>query len=335
MIFFFEMSVKACTFRKNVLYLPQIANVYMKFNKEAKIAVVVTLIMLLFLWGFNFLKGRNLFSAYNYYQAYFEKIDGLQKSNAVTINGFAVGLVSDIRFASARLDTLVVEIGVMKNFSIPDNSVMMLSSDLMSGSFITLLPGDSKTMAKSGDFLSDSIASDIFGSIAHIADKLKPAADNSGQLISSIDSLVMALRQTLDENMQKDLQNIVANVEQLVATERRKISAILSNFESVSANLQRSNDDVTTLIANLNAFSETLAASDVKSAVDNANQSLSQLNSLLTGIGEGQGTLGKFATDDSLYVYLQRAAEDLDKLLIDLRENPKRYVHFSLFGGRK
>ena len=303
----------------------------MKFKKEAKIAVIVTLILFLFLWGFQFLKGRNLFSSYNYYHAYFDKVDGLQKSNAVTLNGYVVGLVSDIEFASEKLDRLVVEIGVKKNFRIPDNSVITITGDLLGGKSIVLTPGDSQIMLENGGALSGNVAPDLVGSITG---KLLPIVDNADKLIVSIDSLLQILQHTFDDNMQKNIQSIVANIEQLVAGERKKISAILDNFESVSGNLKRSNEDISKVIANLNAFSETLADSDVKNAVDNANHSLTQLNALLSGINEGQGTLGKLAKDDSAYIYLQRSLDDLDKLLIDLRENPKNYVHFSLFGKK-
>ena len=303
----------------------------MKFKKEAKIAVIVTLIFLLFLWGFQFLKGRNLFSSYNYYHAYFEKVDGLQKSNAVTLNGYVVGLVSDIEFASEKLDRLVVEIGVKKNFRIPDNSVITITGDLLGGKSVVLTPGDSQTMLENGGALQGNVAPDLVGSITG---KLLPIVDNADKLIVSIDSLLQILQHTFDDNTQKNIQSIVANMEQLVAGERKKISAILDNFESVSGNLRKSNEDITKVIANLNAFSETLADSDVKNAVDNANRSLTQLNALLSGINEGEGTLGKLAKNDSAYIYLQRSLDDLDKLLIDLRENPKNYVHFSLFGKK-
>jgi len=303
----------------------------MKFKKEIKIAVIVTLIMLLFLWGHNFLKGRNLFSSYNYYHAYFEKIDGLQLSNPVTINGFVVGVVSDIEFASEKLNQLIVEIGVKKNFGIPDNSVMVITSDLLGTKSIDLILGDSKTIVKNGGFLPGDIAADI---VETITGQLMPVVDKAGQLMVSIDSLMQILQHTFDDNTQRNIQSIVANLEQLVAGERKKISAILTNFESLSGNLQKSNEDISKLIANLNAFSETLAASDVKNTVDNANRSLAQFNALLTGINEGEGTLGKIAKDDSAYIYLQRSLNDLDKLLIDLRENPKDYVHFSLFGKK-
>ena len=304
----------------------------MKFQKEAKIAVIVTLILFLFLWGHNFLKGRNLFSSYNYYQAYFEKIDGLQKSGPVLINGFSVGVVSDIHFASEELDRLVVEIGVKKNYNIPDNSVIMINSDLLGSKSIVLILGDSKTMAPNGSFLRDSIAHDL---MMTISEKLPPIASKADMLMLSIDSLLQALHNTFNDDMQRNIQSIVANVEQLVSNERKKISAIMTNFESVSNNLRQSNDDISKLIANLNAFSETLVESDVKNTVDNANRSLAQLNALLAGINEGQGTIGQLAKNDSAYIYLKQSLDDLDKLLIDLRENPKKYVHFSLFGGKK
>ena len=303
----------------------------MKFKKEAKIAVVVTLIMVLFLWGHNFVKGKNLFSSYNYYQAYYERVDGLQVSNAVTINGFVVGLVTNIKFASEKLDRLVVEIGVKNSYGIPDNSLMMITSDLLGSKSVELILGDSKTMVKDGGFLTGKVAPDI---VETLTGQLMPVVGKAGQLMESIDSLLQIFHHTFDDNTQKNIQNIVANVEQLVVVERRKISAILTNFESVSGNLQKSNEDISKLIANLNAFSEILAASDVKNTVETANRSLTQLNSLLSGVNEGQGTIGKFAKDDSLYIYLQRTSNDLDKLLIDLRENPKRYVHFSLFGRK-
>ena len=304
----------------------------MKFKKEAKIAVIVTLIMLLFLWGHNFLKGKNLFSSYNYYQAYFEKVDGLQISNVVAINGFVVGLVSDIQFASNKLDLLAVEIGVKNSYSIPDNSVMMIVGDLLGSKSIELILGDSKTMLENGGMLQGSITPDI---VETITGQLMPAVDKAGQLMASIDSLMQILQHTFDSNTQNNIQSIVANLELLVAGERMKIADILSNFESVSGNLQKSNEDISKLIANLYTFSETLAASDVKNTVDNANRTLTQLNTLLADINDGQGTLGKIAKNDSAYIYLQRSLNDLDKLLIDLRENPKNYVHFSLFGGKK
>jgi phospholipid/cholesterol/gamma-HCH transport system substrate-binding protein len=314
--------------------LKQFKTMRMKFKKEAKIAVVVTLIILLFFWGYNFLKGRNLFSSYNYYYTTFEKIDGLQKSSSVTVNGFVIGLVSDIQFTSEKLDQIQVEIGVKKSFKIPDNTVVMIVGDLLGSKSIVLQLGDSPEIVKNEGTLPGAKAPDMMDAVA---DKLMktPIVEKFNKVLVSIDSVLMILQHTFDDQTQKNVQDIIAHVEKLVAAERTKISMILTNFESISGNLKKSNENITQVIANLNRFSETLAASDVKNTVDNANRSLTQLNTLLSGINEGQGTLGKLAKDDSAYIYLQQSLNDLDKLLIDLRENPKEYVHFSLFGGKK
>lgn len=304
----------------------------MNFKKEAKIAVIVSLIILLFFWGYNFLKGRNLFSAFNYYSANFKDVSDLQISNIVTINGFVVGVVSDILLNPENMDSATVIIGVKKSYRIPDNSIMLLNSELLGGKYISLLLGDSGKMLEDGSVMRDSI---VPGLIETISGKLLPIADNADKLIVSLDSLTRLLQNTFDSEFQGNVHSIVANVEQMVTSEKRKIGTILSNFESVSGNLKQNNEDISKLIANLNSFSATLAASDVKNTVDNANQSLTKLNGILTNIERGQGTLGKFAGDDSLYIYLQRSSDDLDRLLIDLRENPGDYVHFSIFGGKK
>jgi len=303
----------------------------MKFKKEAKIAIVVSLIMFLFLWGFNFLKGKNLFTTFNTYYAVFEKIDGLQKSNTVTINGFAVGIVNDIRFESEKLDKLIVEIGVNKTYKIPANSTMLIASDLLGSKSISLILSNSPIIAENGSMLRDSVGSDIF---ATITSNLLPIANSADKMLTSVDTLLQAINSTFDLEMQKNIQNIVANIEQMIASERRKIAAIMTNFESVSNNLKNSNDNITSMIANFNEFSENIADADLKSAVDKINGSLAQLQELLSGINSGEGSLGQFVTNDSLYNNLQQFTGSLEKLVVDMRENPKRYVHFSLFGRK-
>jgi phospholipid/cholesterol/gamma-HCH transport system substrate-binding protein len=298
----------------------------MKFRKEYKIGIIVTLIIFFFLWGYNFLKGRNLFSSYNYYYACFADVDGLQESATVDVNGLVVGLVSDIDFVSGRLDSLMVEIAVKKKLKIPKNTAVMLNSGLLKGKSIGLMLGNGKLAAN-----KDTLRSMV---VPGVMDKIDPIAAKLDRTIDSINLTLKVVQNTLDSATQANVRNIVANLEQLVVSERLKISLILSNFESVSSNLKKNNDDISLLLSNLTAFSKTLAASDVKTTVDNANHSLAQLHSLLEGINDGQGTLGQLARNDSVYVFLQRSLEDLDELLVDLRENPKKYVHFSLFGKK-
>jgi phospholipid/cholesterol/gamma-HCH transport system substrate-binding protein len=264
--------------------------------------------------------------------AIFENVDGLQNSNIVTINGFTVGVVSDIRFETEKLDRLIVEIGVKNSFKIPDNSVMLLDSDMLGTKSIVLLMGNSSQIAKSGDFLRDSVA---FSLIESLSSRFEAIADNANKLMTSVDTLVLAVRSTFDDDMQKQIKTAVSVLEEMIITERRRIAMMLSNFESISRNLQQQNSKIAEMIGNLNEFSGSLADIDLETVVSNATKSLSELHAILNGINEGEGTIGKFVKDDALYEHLTRSAEDLDKLLIDLRENPKRYVNFSLFGGKK
>ncbi|MDR0713517.1 MAG: MlaD family protein [Bacteroidales bacterium] len=298
----------------------------MKFRKEYKIGIIVTLIIFFFLWGYNFLKGRNLFSSYNYYYAHFSNVEGLQESATVDVNGLVVGLVSDIDFVSGRLDSLTVEIAVKKKLNISKNTVVMLNSGLLKGKSIGLMLG-SGTPAVNGDTLRSVV-------MPGVMDMIDPIVHKLDKTIDSVNLTLKTVQNTLDDDTQANVRSIVANLEQLVSSERLKIRLILSNFESVSTNLKKNNEDISLLISNLTAFSRTLTASDVKMTVDKANQSLTQLNALLEGINNGQGTLGQLARNDSAYVFLQRSLEDLDKLLIDLRKNPREYVHFSLFGKK-
>ncbi|MDR1672929.1 MAG: MlaD family protein [Bacteroidales bacterium] len=298
----------------------------MKFKKEIKIGVVVTFIIFLFLWGYNFLKGRNLFSSYNYYYAVFPHVGDLQTSGAVKVNGFVVGLVSDIAFTSDRLDSLKVEIAVKKNLNISKNTIVRIESGLISGNYVALLPGKGE-LAQNGDMLKGVLVPDLLG-------KLAPIADKADSVMNSINYTLGIFHNMLDSTVQDNFRSIVANTERMVSSSRNKIGLILSNFESVSSNLEKSNEDISQLISNLSAFSSTLSESDVKTTVDHANSTLRQLDTLLKGINAGEGTVGKLARNDSAYIFLQRSLEDLDKLLIDLRENPKEYVHFSLFGKK-
>ncbi|MDR0814141.1 MAG: MlaD family protein [Bacteroidales bacterium] len=303
----------------------------MKFKKEIKIGVIVTVIIVLFIVGFNFLKGKNLFSSYNYYMVKYANVEGLQPSNPVNVNGFAVGLVTDIRFSSERLDSLTVTIGVQKKLKLPVNTIAQVNSGLMGDKTVALLLGTDSQIVKNGGYLKGTIAP---GLVDGLSKGVEDIAQKAATTLDSINLALHTFQQIFDADTQDNIHKIVANVEQLVASERRKISVILSNFESVSGNLKQSNEEIGKLINNLSAFSGTLAASDVKTTIDNANKSLANLQTLLEGINNGEGTLGQLARNDSAYVYLQRSLYDLDKLLIDLREHPKDYVHFSLFGKK-
>ncbi|MDR2848510.1 MAG: MlaD family protein, partial [Bacteroidales bacterium] len=165
----------------------------MKFKQEIKIGITVTVIIVLFLVGFNFLKGKNLFSSYNYYKIKYANVDGLQPSGAVDVNGLVVGLVTKIEFTSKRMDSLTVEIGVQKKLELPKNTVAQLNSGLLGGKTIRLLLGTDTQIAQNGDFLKDSITQGLLDKVDIISLKATNTMD-------SVNVTLRAVQQTLNSD---------------------------------------------------------------------------------------------------------------------------------------
>jgi phospholipid/cholesterol/gamma-HCH transport system substrate-binding protein len=161
-----------------------------------------------------------------------------------------------------------------------------------------------------------------------------PLKDKAENLIVSIDSVMSIIRNTITPETQKDIKQAIAALEGLIVTEKQKISKILDNLESISQNFENSNKSITNLVTNLSTISDSLAAANVKKTFDKANITLTQTSEILTKINTGKGSLGKLVNNDSLYLNLNRTIQDLDSLIIDLNNHPKRYVHLSIFGSK-
>lgn len=299
-------------------------------KKEIKIALIVTLILAGFIWGFNFLKGKNLFSSYNYYYAEFSDIQGMQTSAPVLINGYQVGLVSDIQFSANSMQNLMVEVAIKKDYDIPKNSALKIESELLGGVSLLLQLSNETEMMQDGDMLKTIPSTNMLSALLN-----SPTVTNFNTTLLRLDSVLCALNSTLNPETQENIQSIVANIDLLVKQERPRIDRLLANTEAFTQNLQANNENITKLISNLESFSENVKDADVKALVENLNQSLSEVQALLQSIEKGEGSLGKLVSDEAAYNSLQKSLEDLDKLLIDIKENPKRYINVSVFGGKK
>lgn len=304
----------------------------MKFQKEIKIGLIITAIIALFIWGLNFLKGRNLFTTQQQYYAVFDNIGGLQQSSSVSINGFKIGQVSEIRFMSSNLNKILVEISIQRQYKIPKNSVIeIVSADLMGTKAVNLVIGNSKFFAEKNDTLLSRAQIDLSTMVSNEILPLKAKAEN---LIVSIDSVMGIVRHTLTPETQRSMQRSIFAMESLIVGEKQKISQILSNLESISGNLDKNNKSINHIVKNVSNFSDSLASSDLKKAINQANLAMSQANLLLENINNGKGSIGQFVTNQSLYNSLHQSVKDLDSLLVDLNAHPKRYVHFSVFGAK-
>lgn len=304
----------------------------MKIYKETKIGFILVLVIAFFIWGFSFLKGRNLFTTHKQYYAVFSNVGGLQKSSVVSTNGFKIGTVSDISFLPGNASKILVEISVSRQFQIPKNSIIEIySSDIMGTKAVNLIFSDSHEYAAAKDTLSSQVADDLS---TLVSKQIIPLKEKAEHLIVSIDSVMQVVNHTLTPQTQQSVQRSIFALEQLIVTQKQKISEIMANIESITGNIKNNNQNITHITRNLSNISDSIAGSNLKKAIDQAGLALAQTNQILVKINGGKGTMGKLVNNDSLYNALSHSMVSLDSLLLDLKAHPKRYVHFSVFGKK-
>jgi len=236
----------------------------------------------------------------------------------------------------------LVELKVEPKYEIPKNTLAKLEgTDLLGSKAIIFELGDSKVMAED----KDTLKADIKGGLA---ESLQPVQKKAEVIIGKMDSILSSVNAIMNPRFQKNVDrsfNSIANtlqslegtskkVDNLVGVQSVHINNIMANVESISANLKTNGVYLTKTMGNFNKVSDDIAASNVKQTLDNVNKAIADLQATIAKVNNGQGSLGKLMTDDEMYNHLRDASADLDKLLIDLKTNPKRYVHFSVFGGK-
>lgn len=317
-----------------------------KISKEAKIGFVVLLSIALFYFGFNFLKGSNIFVKEKQLFALYSRIDGLSLDNPVQVNGYKVGRVNTIKLIPQERNLILVGFTITeKHLNVPINSTAKITStDLLGSKALVMAFGNSEQMAESGDTIRGDIELDLASAVDS---RIKPIELKANQLLGSIDSAVIIVQSILDSNARKSLSSSFESVsnafrslertalrlDNIVQTEQEKIQNIFSNVESISNNFRRSNKELTNIINNMADISDSLAQSNIASTVNNADRVLKDFALIMERVNNGEGSLGLLVTDKKLYNNLEQATLELDKLLEDFRVNPKRYVHFSVFGG--
>ena len=292
------------------------------FKKESKIAIVVIIAIFLLVWGIKFLKGTSLFSREQTFYAVYTDVEGLIPSNSVLLNGYKLGTVQSINLMNDKGDVLV-EFTVERSVKLPKNTVAeVASSDLLGGKAIRIHLGDSKEYAKDGDTLQSAIEAGMLQQLG--VENMKT------QLIvtlASVDTLIGNLNQMLNEQNQQHISNTLDNVE--------KITGNLSHAtKDINALIATNKESVNIILANLEQVTDSLTKIQLTETVANANKMIDELTMVAQKLNQGEGTAGKFINDDAVYKNIEEVTANLNKLAIDLKEHPKRYVHFSVFGKK-
>jgi phospholipid/cholesterol/gamma-HCH transport system substrate-binding protein len=298
-------------------------------------------IMAVSYWGFNYLKGTGIFSDRNYYFIKYERIDGLDVSSAVTINGYKVGQVTQVKLDD-DLKNLIVKIEINEAYSIPDSSVAEIySMDLMGTKAIQLVLSDKQTYHKQGDILLGSVEASLKDQVSMQMLPIKnQAEDLMKELQNVIEIISYIFNDETRDNLDKSFASIkttLANLESasyeldtLLISERQRLAHIILNIDNITTTLAGSSEKMTNILSNLSDFSDTLAAADLAQTIKSANDVLANINDITDKINSGEGTLGSLLHNDTLYYNLESTSKSLDKLLTDIRLNPRKYINFSV-----
>lgn len=312
-------------------------------KKNVVIGIVVLIAAVALFFGLNFLKGKNIFSKERVYYAHYEKVEGLEQADEVTIRGFKVGDVTDVRFTSDAAEKLLVSFTIDGNYKIPKGTVAkIVTTDLMGSRSLELkFPKEITGYTVSGDTLEGNLAK---GLKEEVSAQVLPIKAKAEELMGSLDTLLNAAKVIFDSQSQKNLKSSIqrmnatfrnlesttSSLNEIVTTEEKSIKGILENFAIISKNLAENKGNITRILTNFSNISDTIAQANFSKTLLEFQHALQELTTTTNKINSGEGTVGAMLNDKDLYNRLESATANMDRLLTDIRLNPKKYVNFSL-----
>lgn len=296
----------------------------LKHAREIKVGIVAVVCLLLLYFGFNFLKGVNIFAPVHTYYGLFANVNGLTEQSPVYIRGYKVGQVDWIHYDFASDSAFTVRISVNKDIDVPVGATMDLISDgLLGGAAVQLsVPTQFDALHESGDQLPTTVIPGLMESL------------QSG-LLGDLDSTVL------------EAKSLLANVNAQLSDDH--LHSALVRIDSISGELTTSShalknlmtrrvpgivNNLDTILSDVTDISSNLRKADLAATVARVDTAVESVNILLADVRAKEGTLGSLIYDNSLYSNINTTVQSADSLLVDLKANPRRYVHFSLFGGK-
>lgn len=316
-------------------------------SKEFKVGIYIVLTIVILYWGINFLKGNDIFASSRVYYAVYDNTEGLTPAVSVAINGKQVGFIDDIYFHPDKSGRLVVRMKMQMDYPLPaDSKARIHSSGLLGERNIQLVLGDSLSLAQDGDTLFSAIEGSLTDAVNKQVAPIKAKAEN---LLASLDTAVTLLTGFLDQdtrdNFRKSfasLQRTFNRLDQSSAILARYLDENQGNFDrfaqnlaSITDNLKNNNENITMVLNNLNAITDSLQKANITQTFGKVNHAMTQLDSSLTKINNGEGTIGQLVNNTKLYDNLEDASSSLNRLLLDIKYNPNKYVQFSMFGSKR
>ena len=305
----------------------------LNFSKEIKAVLIILSGIFLFLLGYNFLNSTSLFKKENTLFALYENVEGLQVGTKVTVNGLSVGKVADIDFLPGT-NKILVSFTIRNDVVFSKNSVAELyEAGLIGGKSIAIHPVyDNYLKFKSGDTLKSSVKP---GLTDVVNQQIAPLQQKLEKVLSNADSLFSGVNNVLNTRGKNNLSTTLENLSSAVKNSDEFISRLNSISKNQNKNINRTIENLSMITESLNKISDSLSQSSLKQTIYNFEKLSSNFNQVLMEIQNGNGTINKLIYQDSLYQNLKNSSKAIEILLKDLKSNPKRYVHFSLFGKKE
>ena len=313
----------------------------MKLSKEVKVGFLAVVAGAILYFGFNFLKGSEILSDENEYYALYDNVGGLTVSNAVMLNGLSVGRVKDIRILQERNNQLLVTLSVGNELKLPNTTVAALADGgLLGGKTINLLVEPGTALLNDGDTLRSMSEKGLQALIQERALPVLKSADSlmitMRAVVGRFDStayVVNRMLRTADATL-GTVGGTVKTVDATVQENRANLAEVMANANRLSASLVETEKELKPLLGKANSVMDSLRVISLSQALNRANATLASLQGTLADVQAGKGSAGKLLKDEAFYTNVNRTMVSLERLLTDLRQQPKRYVHFSLFGRK-
>jgi phospholipid/cholesterol/gamma-HCH transport system substrate-binding protein len=308
----------------------------LKISREFKVGFISILALALLYYGISFLKGQDLFNNKTIVYAEYKQVDGLSPARPVNINGLKVGQVDNIYFHPDGSGRLMVAMNITSDFSIPDNSVARIASDLLGNRSVELVLGDSQSYIQDGDTLESKVQLSI---AEEVNEQVRPIKEKAEKLIGSIDTVMILASAFLNEETRNNFRNTFGKLQEVVdrlsnAVKRSEDNIVNSvdDLNKITQTVEGNRGELDAIFKNLAQLSDSLSKIDFNQTFSHLDTTLKRTNAIMSKIDAGSGSAGALVNDRELYDNLIELTEQLNLVLLDLKYNPKRYVHFSLFG---
>ena len=317
----------------------------MKISNEAKVGVISIVAIMLLILGFNFLKGKKLFSKDTLLTANYTNVQGLQNSNPIIINGLQVGAVNNIT-TDKNMRNIVVGINITKDINIPTNSVAVIKTNPLGTPSIEILLGDASTYLQNKDTISSKPTSAL---LADLMGKVDPVLNTVKKTLGTADSLLNNLNSVITPQSKGDIAATLNSINKVTAAMVTSTAALnnllnaqtgalaksLNNVSDITGNFARNNEKINSIVTKFDKTATTVSSLNLQKTLDTLDATISNLKSLMASFQNPNGSFGKLMNDPTLYKNLASTGNKLNLLLDDVRVNPKRYINISLFGKKK